>query len=250
MYSVIIDSKNSNISCEGNLRICLYSSCDNIITNKAVDFINSLNGGKRASKNFFLNDLFNYISSEFEIDKLEVSYKINGITHRRIEKYNTTYLGIGTNKGNREKNIRNVLNLIKESDKIMLDDISSIYESDPVGFKNQNKFYNMVMKTRTVLKPSLLLEYVKKIEYHMGRRWNKTNHPRIIDIDILYYDDKIINNKKLNIPHKEIYNRDFVLIPLLEIDSEFKDPTNFKKLGNYVDNYSSLNRVIDKKELL
>ena len=250
MYSVIIDSQIFKKKLAFDFRISLSSNLNCIDTDEVVDSLNNFIEDKKINKKFVLNQMFNYISGEFEISRLKISFTLEGITFRREKDYNRIYLAIGTNKGNRKGNIENLLNILTESNKIFLDDASSVYESDPVGFKKQNKFYNMVVKARTTLKPLLLLSFIKKIEYKMGRRWNKTNHPRIIDIDILYYDDKIINNKELKIPHKEIYNRDFVLIPLIEIDSKFRDPTNFNKLEKYVDNYNSLNKVLDKKELL
>ncbi|TYB31956.1 MAG: 2-amino-4-hydroxy-6-hydroxymethyldihydropteridine diphosphokinase [Candidatus Mcinerneyibacterium aminivorans] len=164
--------------------------------------------------------------------------------------FNEIYLGIGTNKGDRLGNIQKLIKKLKKSGIIYLDAVSSLYESKPVGYKEQQNFYNMVIKGRTRLNSRSLLEYVKKIEYEMGRRWSKKNHPRIIDVDILFYGDQVIDENSLKIPHNKIYERDFVLIPLVELESDFHDPTNYRLLKDFIKNPDSLKKVRDKKELL
>lgn len=140
----------------------------------------------------------------------------------------TIYLSLGSNIGNRKKNLEKALielgqNNIKEIK------ISSFYETEPVGPKQRN-FYNIAGKFKTNLKPQELLKTVKQIEEKLGRI--KTYHwgPRLIDIDILFYGKQIVKTKNLIIPHKEIINRSFVLVPMNEIAPNFVHPANHKTI--------------------
>jgi 2-amino-4-hydroxy-6-hydroxymethyldihydropteridine diphosphokinase len=146
----------------------------------------------------------------------------------------TIYLSLGSNIGNRKKNLEKALielskNNIKEIK------ISSFYETEPVGPKQRN-FYNIAGKFKTNLNPQELLKAVKQIEEKLGR--TKTYHwgPRVIDIDILFYGKQIIKSKNLVIPHKEIINRAFVLVPMNEIASNFVHPKNHKMIKTMCNN--------------
>jgi len=126
------------------------------------------------------------------------------------------YLCLGSNLGEREANLRQALTLL--SPKVTLDDVSSIYETEPVGYKEQPLFLNLVCRISTNLSPEELLHFAKDIETKMGRVPSKqTNSPRPIDIDILFYNDKIMETQDLTIPHPRLKDRAFVLIPLAEI---------------------------------
>ncbi|MBI3032887.1 dihydropteroate synthase [Candidatus Woesearchaeota archaeon] len=131
-------------------------------------------------------------------------------------KKNIIFLGLGTNLGNKKENLARALELLKE--KLIIEKISSIYESKPYGFGKQDNFYNQVIKGTTTLSPYELLYFVKCIEEIMGRKVTFKHGPRIIDIDILLYNDEIITIDDLIIPHPQLEKRDFVLIPLLEIE--------------------------------
>lgn len=147
---------------------------------------------------------------------------------------NTVFLGLGSNIGNKKENLEKALNLLKE--KIIIEKISSTYESKPYGFQNQNDFYNIVIKGETSLTPESLLFFCKFVEEAFGRKVIFKNGPRIIDIDILLYNDELINTNDLVIPHPQLHERDFVLIPLLEIEPELKHPSTKKPLHNLVMN--------------
>ena len=133
------------------------------------------------------------------------------------------YIGLGSNKGNRKKNILKAVKLLKDSGQKILK-ISSFYETKPYGYKNQKNFTNAVAKLKTDLPPEKLLNLCKKIEKKVGRihsfRWG----PREIDIDILFYGYKIHKSKKLSIPHADLHNRTFVLLPLKELAPGFVHP--------------------------
>jgi len=128
------------------------------------------------------------------------------------------YLSLGSNLGNRRKNIEQAIrkiNLLKDT-KVLKQ--SSIIETDPVGGpRNQPKFLNASLKISTLLSPLRLLKKIKIIEKEMGRVKSMRNGPRVIDLDILLYGDKIISEKNLIVPHPRMFVRDFVIKPLAEV---------------------------------
>ncbi|KXZ39739.1 2-amino-4-hydroxy-6-hydroxymethyldihydropteridinediphosphokinase [Alkalithermobacter thermoalcaliphilus JW-YL-7 = DSM 7308] len=128
------------------------------------------------------------------------------------------YLSIGTNVGDREKNINDAINYISQIEKTQILKISKVYETEPWGYTNQEKFLNICVKINTHLNPYELLDSCQMIEQYLKReriiRWG----PRTIDIDILIYDDIICEDERLTIPHPRMKERAFVLIPLLDIE--------------------------------
>jgi 2-amino-4-hydroxy-6-hydroxymethyldihydropteridine diphosphokinase len=134
------------------------------------------------------------------------------------------FLGIGTNLGSRERNLSEALAMISENiGKIVKS--SSVYESEPWGFQSDDKFLNMVVKVETTLSASGLLGRILMDEVLLGRiRAGKQYSSRKIDVDILFYDDLILDEESLRIPHPRLHERKFVLIPLCEIAPEFVHP--------------------------
>lgn len=128
------------------------------------------------------------------------------------------YLGIGSNLGDRRKNIKAAvkeINLLKNTKVIKA---SKLIETKPQGGPvNQNNFLNGALKIRTAFSPVLLLKQLKQIERKLGRKKAVRNGPRVIDLDILLYADRIINTKSLVVPHPRMFGRDFVITPLAEI---------------------------------
>ena len=120
------------------------------------------------------------------------------------------YLSIGSNLGDRQNNLMQALFLLG----LKHIKVSSLYETEPVGKKGQGDFLNAVLGMSTELTPQELSRHTKKIEIQEGRTKNERWGPRELDIDILYYDALILNEPGLRIPHPEIDNRRFVLIPL------------------------------------
>ncbi len=126
------------------------------------------------------------------------------------------FLGLGSNLGDREKNIRQALELL-EADAVIVQKISSIIETDPVGGPQQGLFLNAAAKVETDLSPHDLLRKIHQIEASLGRVRDVKNGPRTIDIDILLYDDRKVNDLDLIIPHPRMRERAFVMRPLGEI---------------------------------
>lgn len=126
------------------------------------------------------------------------------------------YLLLGTNQGNRGRNLEQATDhIVKVGSEIIKK--SSIYETAPWGITDQPPFLNLVIHFRTTENPHSLLEKLLNIEREMGRKRIGKWGPRIIDIDILFYDNRTINTEDLTIPHPEIQNRMFTLLPLKEI---------------------------------
>jgi len=142
---------------------------------------------------------------------------------------NTVYLSLGSNSGDREENLSQVLALL--SQEVKLEKASSIYETEPMGYKEQPLFLNLACQVATDLNPGELLELAKRIEKKLGRIPGFPDSPRPIDIDILFYDDKIVAMPDLIIPHPRIQERAFVLIPLSEIAPELIHSELGKTIG-------------------
>ncbi len=134
------------------------------------------------------------------------------------------YLGLGSNRGDRLTFLKSALTGIAELERTFVNAISSVYETEPVGKKDQDEFFNAVVEIETKLSPQDLMRELKQLEFQLGRKEPIRWGPREIDIDILYYDDLVLNEETLQIPHGELPKRRFVLIPLNEIAQGFVDP--------------------------
>lgn len=139
------------------------------------------------------------------------------------------YIGLGSNMGNREEYLRDAVTGIISRTGASLIAESSVKETKAVDFEDQPDFLNQIIKIQTELAPLNLLKLLKEIEADMGRVHRFSKGPREIDLDILLYDDLIIDESILNVPHPEILKRDFVLEHLIEIDPELTDPVSKKK---------------------
>ena len=127
------------------------------------------------------------------------------------------YLSLGSNIGDRLKNLQTAVDALRLLPNTKVMAVSSVYETEPVGLKEQCNFYNIAVKLETSLSPRCLLGTCLGIEAAMGRIRNIKNGPRIIDIDLILYDNERYKDEELTLPHKEMNNRAFVLAPLAEI---------------------------------
>lgn len=127
------------------------------------------------------------------------------------------YIGLGSNLGNRRQNIRSAIARMNRLDKTKVMKISSLIETLPESGPPQGNFINAVVEIDTHLSPRALLAHLQKIESALGRSRTVKNGPRTIDLDILLYDDKRIEEKDLVVPHPRMTQREFVLAPLKEI---------------------------------
>ena len=129
------------------------------------------------------------------------------------------YLGLGTNLGDKRKNLNDAIRML-ENQVGEVEKVSSVIETEPEGFKSDNMFLNAVVKVRTTLSPFELLDITQDVEKSLGRKEKPSNgiyHDRVIDIDILLYDDINISTPRLVIPHPRMTQREFVMTPLAEI---------------------------------
>ena len=130
------------------------------------------------------------------------------------------YIGLGTNMGDREKNIRDAVTALGLVPGVSVTKMSGIHETEPVGYTHQDNFFNACVEVDTTLTPNALLGVCLGIEAGMGRIRQFKNGPRIIDLDLLMYDDVEMNTKELILPHPRMFEREFVMIPLGEIADE------------------------------
>jgi 2-amino-4-hydroxy-6-hydroxymethyldihydropteridine diphosphokinase len=133
-----------------------------------------------------------------------------------------SYLSIGSNLGDRAKNLGTAIAFLAPQVQILMQ--SSIYQTEPWGYFDQPSFLNQVIKTETALEPFDFFNYLQGIESQMGRQETFRFGPRLIDLDILFYDDLILDSPNLTIPHPRIQERAFVLIPLAEIAPGLNHP--------------------------
>jgi 2-amino-4-hydroxy-6-hydroxymethyldihydropteridine diphosphokinase len=132
------------------------------------------------------------------------------------------YLALGTNLGDRLENLRSAVQALPP-DVIVLA-TSKVYETPPWGYADQPAFLNIAVKAETTLAPQALLEHFKALEVRLGRESTFRYGPRRIDIDILFYDDLILNSPHLVIPHPRLHERAFVLVPLADLAPDLVHP--------------------------
>lgn len=151
------------------------------------------------------------------------------------------YLGLGTNLGDRESNLREALRRLAEH--VRIEAVSSVYESEPVGFRAQPDFLNLVVRVGTEEEPRALLRMVQEIERAMGRQRSFRNAPRVIDIDILLYDDLNLELPELTIPHPRMLERAFVLKPLAELAPKLVHPRTGRTIREHAAAAATLERA-------
>jgi 2-amino-4-hydroxy-6-hydroxymethyldihydropteridine diphosphokinase len=153
----------------------------------------------------------------------------------------TAYLGLGSNLGNRARNIYAALRRLRSH--VRLEQISSLYETEPVGVTDQPWFLNLVCAGVTDLPAEDLLHTVKRIERELGRREGVRFGPRLIDIDILFYDNQVLATEQLEIPHPRLHERGFVLVPLGELVPSLLHPVLKTSVEELLENAGSLESV-------
>ena len=163
------------------------------------------------------------------------------------------YLGLGSNLGNRENNFSQCLSHLTDTQDIVIVKMSSIYETEPHGFIIQPGFLNMVIEIETQTPPDQLLNIIQNVEKKMGKKKYFHWGPRLIDIDILSFQNRVINSKKLTLPHQLMHLRKFVLVPLNEIAPDFIHPLvnkNINQLLNECRDESKVIKIISCKNLI
>lgn len=151
------------------------------------------------------------------------------------------YIGLGSNLGNRLANLKNAISNL--APQMAVKKKSSVYETPPWGYANQPAFLNQVVMVETYMDAEALLGHLKRLETALGREPSFQNGPRLIDMDILFYDDLILDTEPLSIPHPRLHQRAFVLVPLNDIAPHLVHPV----LGKPV---SELLLDVDRMEIV
>jgi 2-amino-4-hydroxy-6-hydroxymethyldihydropteridine diphosphokinase len=143
-------------------------------------------------------------------------------------KEHTVYLALGSNVGDRLANLKQAIDSLTPQMEVKAK--SSVYETPPWGYEDQPKFLNQVVKAKTYLDPEPLLKHLKRLEVALGRQASFPNGPRLIDMDILFYDELILSTSSLVIPHPRLQERGFVLLPLMELSPDLIHPLSKKSV--------------------
>jgi len=141
------------------------------------------------------------------------------------------YVGLGSNIGDKAGNILRALNILSQFDGIKVTKVSSFYETEPIGYEDQDWFINAVAQVETILTPEELLIAFKKVEQIMGRKNTIRWGPREIDLDLLMYDQLCFESPGLVIPHPRLHERAFVLVPLAKIAPDLFHPIQKKTIA-------------------
>ncbi len=151
------------------------------------------------------------------------------------------YIALGTNLGDKHANLKGAVAALGEHVKITAQ--SKLYETAPMYVEDQPAFLNMAVRGVTELNPQDLLVFLKYLEEEVGREPTFRNGPRMIDLDILYYNDLLLDSEILQIPHIRIAERSFVLCPLADISNDFFDPRTKKTIANMLKELGDVNDV-------
>ena len=140
------------------------------------------------------------------------------------------YLGLGSNVGDSEALLQSALAKLNGPG-LKLRRVSSLYETEPIGLREQRWFLNLVAEFETELFPKQLLQRIGKVERELGRKRTVRNAPRTIDIDILLYGNSVVKTEELEIPHPRYRERRFTLAPLAELNPELRDPVTHRSMA-------------------
>jgi len=155
------------------------------------------------------------------------------------------YLGLGSNIGNRKLQLNEAIKILHAYQGIQVTQVSHIYETEPVGYTNQPKFLNLCIEIETELNPQSLLKCCLATEQQLHRKREIRWGPRTLDVDILLFDDQIIEQDNLSVPHPRMKERSFVLIPLNDIATNQIEPISNKSIGQLVVTDNSVKKYKD-----
>ncbi len=151
-------------------------------------------------------------------------------------KKHIAYISVGSNSGDKLENCRKGIAALIQSGSTVIQARSRIYKTDPVDYRDQDWFVNIALKVETVLDPFQLLNQLKSIQHRAGRTVDPIRFgPRILDMDIVLYDDLVMNSPELIVPHPRMHKRRFVLMPICDIDPEIIHPVIKKSMRYLLD---------------
>jgi 2-amino-4-hydroxy-6-hydroxymethyldihydropteridine diphosphokinase len=142
------------------------------------------------------------------------------------------FLSLGANLGDPVEQLRAAIRRLQPF--LEVDAVSSLYRTEPLGLPDQPDFYNLVLRGRTGSSPGEILRAALSVETELGRRRGAPNEPRIIDIDVLDYDSRVVEVAGLTLPHPRLHERNFVLVPLREIAPQWRHPVSGRSAGELI----------------
>ncbi|MFV0364038.1 MAG: 2-amino-4-hydroxy-6-hydroxymethyldihydropteridine diphosphokinase [Suipraeoptans sp.] len=163
---------------------------------------------------------------ELEVKKPEapIGLPFGCVSVIKKKAWHKVYISVGSNIDDKDKNIEDGIKALNSREDCKIKQVSSVYKSKPYGKLDQDDFLNGVFELDTILEPLDLLAVIKKIEANAGKGHTVRWGPRVLDMDILFYDDIVFDSKELHIPHEDMGNRDFVLVPMAEIADYIRHP--------------------------
>jgi len=163
-----------------------------------------------------------------------------------VKQKHAVYISIGSNIGNKLKNCQNGIAALIKPGLSLLRKQSPFYSTEPVDYKNQDWFINAVIKIQSVFDPYQLLSEIKSIQQGVGRISDPVRYgPRVLDLDILLYDDLVINSSGLVIPHPRMHKRRFVLKPICDIDPKVVHPVLKKDMRHLLANLGDGQKIFE-----
>jgi dihydroneopterin aldolase/2-amino-4-hydroxy-6-hydroxymethyldihydropteridine diphosphokinase len=178
-----------------------------------------------------MNQGLSEITLEIHKPSAPISETFEDVSVCITRKKHVSYIGLGSNIGDKREYLYGAIEALNAHPDIEVKKISTFIETKPYGKEDQDDFLNGAIKIETMMSPMQLLEVCQKIEDESGRERIEEWGPRTLDLDILIYDDQIIETEKLVVPHPDMMNRDFVLRPMTEIASGFVHPVTGKTMG-------------------
>ena len=150
------------------------------------------------------------------------------------EKVFPVFIALGSNLGDRRGQIETAIDLLAETEDFDVVGVAPIHESDPMYVLDQPSFLNTALVGQTATSPQDLLPLLKSIEQTVGREWTFANGPRIVDLDIIYFGDTVMDRPELTIPHPRRLERDFVLGPIADLRPDFIDPVTGRTVAAHL----------------
>jgi len=159
-----------------------------------------------------------YIKRKLDVDLTTFkSLRFGKIYRAKSSHRHRVTVGIGGNIGDVKRRFEHLFNYLKRDKRVKILETSLILKNPPFGFMDQDDFFNSIMVFKTSMQPMFFLNYLMRLEKKFARQRSFANAPRTLDLDIIFFDNRVINKPKLQIPHLEWFKRDSVLIPLMDI---------------------------------
>ena len=174
---------------------------------------------------------------------------LQSITDNQSDQMNIAYISIGSNMGEKLENCRNGLAALDETEKIIIEDLSEFYMTEPMEYTDQPWFVNAAARINTTLDPFDLLKTLKSLEVELGRVASSLRYgPRILDFDIIFYNDVILETPGLIIPHPRMHHREFVLRPICDLAPDLMHPALKKSSRQLLDELAAENQKCIRME--